>query len=238
MNVQSYLLITLVFKPTAANGLILFNGYSNMDFSDYVSLALINSCIVYKFNLGTGVVEIVSPVTLSLNQWHTITANRTGRVGFLQVNDEPLVTKSSPGVLTGLNVAGDTWLGGTNQFNIISQYAGTSTGLTGCISMLSINGVPIDLITGAERGHNVGECNTTSCSSFPCLNGATCIETGSSFTCRCPFGYKGALCGASTFSCPSNPCNNDGTCIEGLTEGTFSCLCPLGFSGNTCNDSK
>lgn len=193
---------------------------------------------MYRFDLGSGLATISSPITLGINQWHTITAYRTGRVGFLRVNNEELLSNTSHGTLTGLNIAGDLWLGGADQFNVISQHAGVSTGLTGCISSVSVNGVSINLVSSAERGHNVGECNMTSCSGFPCFNGGTCIEIGSSFICECPVGYEGGLCGLQTFSCTSSPCGNGGTCIEGVAEGSYTCVCPLGFGGSNCNESK
>ena len=73
------------------------------------------------------------------------------------------------------------------------------------------------------------------CDSNPCLNGATCVNTGvQSFTCVCRDGYKGAQCQQSANHCAGQPCANGGTCINGLD--AFHCACPPGFSGADCRD--
>ena len=57
------------------------------------------------------------------------------------------------------------------------------------------------------------------CSSNPCLNAGSCVESGSTFQCICSYGYQGNLCGdeenlCSTFGCP-------GECQDGLFN--FTC---------------
>ena len=38
------------------------------------------------------------------------------------------------------------------------------------------------------------------CNSNPCMNGATCVDNVSSFTCNCPAGYSGDTCETGMFS--------------------------------------
>ncbi|XP_037553416.1 delta-like protein D [Nematolebias whitei] len=67
----------------------------------------------------------------------------------------------------------------------------------------------------------------------PCLNGATCTNTGQgSYTCSCPPGYTGANCEIQVNECSGNPCRNGGSCIDG--NNGYKCTCPPGFYGNNC----
>ena len=236
-NVTTSLTITITFKPTQPNGLILFNPFSNSNFADFISLSLVESRVVYRFNLGSGRAELVSQ-QLDLDQWHTLTANRTGRFGYLQVNQGELINGTSPGTFTGLNVGGDMWLGGHTQHLVVSETVGVSTGLSGCVSEVLINGISLNLISGAESGYNIGQCNISDiCSvSSPCLNGATCINTGNSYTCICDTSYTGPVCASTVLYCVSNPCANGGSCLESVAG--FTCLCPFGYAGPTCNQSE
>lgn len=45
--------IEVVFKPAEKNGLILYNGYSSSG-GDFISLALLNGYLEFRFDLGTG----------------------------------------------------------------------------------------------------------------------------------------------------------------------------------------
>ncbi|XP_051993847.1 delta-like protein A [Xyrauchen texanus] len=67
----------------------------------------------------------------------------------------------------------------------------------------------------------------------PCLNGATCSNTGQgSYTCSCRPGFTGASCEIEVNECTGNPCRNGGSCTD--MENTYSCACPPGFYGNNC----
>uniref|UniRef100_A0A665UC67 Delta-like protein n=1 Tax=Echeneis naucrates TaxID=173247 RepID=A0A665UC67_ECHNA len=67
----------------------------------------------------------------------------------------------------------------------------------------------------------------------PCLNGATCTNTGQgSYTCSCLPGYTGASCEVQVNECSGNPCRNGGSCTD--NDNGYKCTCPPGFYGNNC----
>ncbi|KAM6977890.1 delta-like protein D [Aplochiton taeniatus] len=67
----------------------------------------------------------------------------------------------------------------------------------------------------------------------PCLNGATCTNTGQgSYTCACRPGYAGASCELEVNECSGSPCRNGGSCRD--LDNTYQCTCPPGFYGNHC----
>uniref|UniRef100_H3CIF1 DeltaD n=2 Tax=Tetraodon nigroviridis TaxID=99883 RepID=H3CIF1_TETNG len=67
----------------------------------------------------------------------------------------------------------------------------------------------------------------------PCLNGATCTNTGQgSYTCSCLPGFTGASCEIQVNECSGNPCRNGGSCTD--NENGYKCTCPPGFYGNNC----
>ncbi|XP_014061604.1 delta-like protein 4 [Salmo salar] len=70
----------------------------------------------------------------------------------------------------------------------------------------------------------------------PCVNGATCMNTGQgSFTCTCPPGFTGLNCELELQECDSNPCRYGGLCTN-LDVG-YRCSCPQGFEGSNCEHS-
>ncbi|KAL5008933.1 hypothetical protein ScPMuIL_014514 [Solemya velum] len=68
----------------------------------------------------------------------------------------------------------------------------------------------------------------------PCLNGATCMNTGEgSYTCSCPPGFEGTNCEVETDDCQHQPCLNGGKCED--VGSAYQCKCPSGYSGRRCD---
>jgi hypothetical protein len=70
------------------------------------------------------------------------------------------------------------------------------------------------------------------CAPNPCLNGGTCSNNASSYTCSCAPGYSGANCDGVIDNCAGAPCLNGGACTNGVNG--YTCACPPGYTGANC----
>ncbi|XP_072167955.1 uncharacterized protein [Diadema setosum] len=70
------------------------------------------------------------------------------------------------------------------------------------------------------------------CTSQPCQNGATCVDSLRDYTCLCLPGYEGPNCGVDTDECRSDPCQNGGTCND--FEDYYNCTCTPSYTGFNC----
>ncbi|XP_071447350.1 protein jagged-1b-like [Hetaerina americana] len=75
---------------------------------------------------------------------------------------------------------------------------------------------------------------THACKSDPCLNGATCVNTGGGdqYSCICKEGFEGNHCEQNVDDCNPAPCFNGGRCVDGVN--WFLCECARGFTGPDC----
>ncbi|KAG8240118.1 hypothetical protein J437_LFUL019751, partial [Ladona fulva] len=75
---------------------------------------------------------------------------------------------------------------------------------------------------------------THACKSDPCLNGATCVNTGGGdlYSCICKEGFEGPHCEKNVDDCNPAPCFNGGRCVDGVN--WFLCECARGFTGPDC----
>lgn len=104
-----------------------------------------------------------------------------------------------------------------------------------CSSALGIGFLPLCTCPPGYTGNGFGPngCVHLSniCSSHPCVNGQ-CIETVSSYFCKCDSGWSGTNCTENINECLSNPCLNGGTCIDGING--FTCDCTSSWTGYYC----
>ena len=232
--------VTLVFSPVNASGLLFFTSTSETDFSDYFSLALVSGQVEFRYNLGSGEIFIQSEREIELGTWHTVTATLSFGLGELTVDSDQLIAGASQSLFTILNTQNYVWLGGYTSSVNLSPVTGTVGGLRGCVLSLEINGSPLDVIADADSGLDVTQCNISSCSNQPCMNGGSCIEEGPSFVCECPTGVYGPLCNGMADRCGSQPdlCANGATCMNSDDGLGFTCLCPIGRDGERCDEGR
>ena len=75
------------------------------------------------------------------------------------------------------------------------------------------------------------------CDSYPCQNGATCVQGNEAYLCRCAVGFTAPQANCNEVNeCISGPCQNGGECRD-LTDA-FTCGCTAGFSGELCEQTS
>lgn len=72
---------------------------------------------------------------------------------------------------------------------------------------------------------------TDECDKDPCMNGATCVDGAGTFTCVCPFGYKGTYCQErdADDTCSLDACTFGRGCIDNYVINSRYCVCSLGW---------
>jgi hypothetical protein len=78
------------------------------------------------------------------------------------------------------------------------------------------------------------EKDNRACSSFPCLNNATCNNINTTkFECICSPFYVGIYCENKINACENITCSLKGYCIQSQLN-TTSCKCHIGYLGENC----
>uniref|UniRef100_A0AAQ5Z5T4 Protein eyes shut homolog n=1 Tax=Amphiprion ocellaris TaxID=80972 RepID=A0AAQ5Z5T4_AMPOC len=235
-------------SSAAKDNLMLFAGHKRQgnDGDDFLVLGLRRGRVVHKFNLGSGIATIVSDRLNQQINIHTVTFGRYKKTGWLKVDGQRNRTGLSPGPLMGLNVFNQLFVGGYNEYSpeLLPLGSRFRHGFQGCIFDVQFR-TRRDRkfqILGQPAGHpvfgrSVGQCGVSPCVHVQCKNGGTCVDSGSSVYCQCPFGWKGALCSETVSVCdvehsPPPLCAHGSTCIP-LPNG-YTCQCPLGTAGVYC----
>ncbi|XP_067873656.1 basement membrane-specific heparan sulfate proteoglycan core protein isoform X2 [Heterodontus francisci] len=230
-NVHNELTIELDFKPRSLTGLMFYTSGKRMKMNDFISVAMLNGHVEFRYDLGSGLAVLQSAKPVALNKWHKLKAHRHNRDGLLTIDSEKEVRNVSPGKSQGLNLRSPMYLGGVPRSEVLPKAVNVSDGIDGCIAEVSINGKKVDLSYTFTDSLNVDQCYDSSpCDRVPCLHGGRCIVTGEyEYQCICTNEYQGENCETFRDTClQGNPCMNGGTCEKN------QCWCPMGYTGLYC----
>ena len=79
-----------------------------------------------------------SPTAISTNEWHSVRFSRTGRNGFLQVDNQKLVQGMASGAFTQLTLTLDLYIGGHRSYDEIAKAVRVDKSFEGCIQRVGI----------------------------------------------------------------------------------------------------
>ncbi|XP_038866751.1 basement membrane-specific heparan sulfate proteoglycan core protein-like [Salvelinus namaycush] len=160
----------LKVNTSSKEGLILWQGVELGDQGkgkDFISLGLQNGHLVFSYQLGSGESQIQSREPINDGRWHKVTAVRTGKQGYIQIDGAAIQRGQSQGKSIMVNTKGNVYLGGAPDISAMTG-GKFSSGLTGCVRNLSLMNArpgdqparPIELQAAAENGINVGRCSS------------------------------------------------------------------------------
>ncbi|XP_017768750.1 PREDICTED: basement membrane-specific heparan sulfate proteoglycan core protein-like isoform X5 [Nicrophorus vespilloides] len=252
--------ISMKIKPKdLSDGVIAYCGENDEGDGDFISLAIKDRRIEFRFDVGNGPIVIKSEEELTEeNKWVVVTVSRVSSDGKLIVDGYAPVVGTTVGNHRGLNLHTQFFVGGYNKDTVrLNPGVGVTNGFNGCVSEVSISNVHMGLANSVDSA-NVKDCNSsdeedqyftlendiytastynvkqTGCSSNPCRNDGYCYPLSpTTYQCNCIHGYTGNECEIAPNMCEHlNPCQNAGIC-HGDTK-IYKCDCPKGFTGTNC----
>lgn len=176
------------FKTTAENGVIMHSKGP----TDYVKLVLIGGDqiqLLYE-TAGGGPqgVSVETSYKLSNNEWHSVHVERNRKEARIVVDgSQSAEVREKPDRSHALHLPGQLVIGASVDYK---------EGYVGCLRAFMVNGEPLNLRVRAPPGlYGVSLGCVGKCASNPCLNGGTCLEGYSGYTCDCQWTpFKGPIC--------------------------------------------
>ncbi|XP_047735915.1 agrin [Hyalella azteca] len=247
--------IELEFRSFTSSGLLLYTQQQEDGEGDFLSLAVVDGFVEFRFNLGSGTAIIRSHHKISSKRFHRVVAKRYQRDGVLQLDGAEDVSGKAPGHLKSLDLRGSTFLG---------YVKGDSTKRYQRDGVLQLDGAEdvsgkapghlksLDLRGSTFLGYVKGDSSKPS-STFPRIwdNVGTneglvgCIRSlrinGRPIDLIWP-GSSQIIQGSLVSDCVSSPCYslpclNRGSCRPTDTT-SFKCHCREGYRGDVCEERE
>lgn len=111
MKAYHKLSLEVEFKTNTEDGVILYNQQKANGLGDFVSLAIVNGYVEFRYNLGNGAAVITSLEKVELRKFHKVVVKRYHRDGMLKLDDGEEIGGESPGNLKALDLVEDTFIG-------------------------------------------------------------------------------------------------------------------------------
>ncbi|KAJ8360757.1 hypothetical protein SKAU_G00172820 [Synaphobranchus kaupii] len=115
-DLQEKVNMTVVFLANDSNGLIFYNGQKDDGKGDFISLALNDGILEFRYDLGKGPAVIRSREKIKLSTWNTVKLERVSRKGEISVNGGERVRGESPNHNNALNLKESLYVGGGTRF--------------------------------------------------------------------------------------------------------------------------
>lgn len=82
-----------------------------ISYSSFCHIAVKDGIIEFTFDVGTGPAMVRSPIRVDDGERHSLTIERTGRQGLLELDSSVREYGQSPGILHMLNAEGNIYIG-------------------------------------------------------------------------------------------------------------------------------
>ncbi|GFR65060.1 neurexin [Elysia marginata] len=194
--------ISLQFKTTEKDGLMLYNGGSG---NDFFALELSNGFLYYVYNMGEGEQRVRANVIRPLNdnKWHELRLLRVEITQqLLRVDDNtPTIDDLSEAKNTRFDLDGKLYLGGVEKtmYPSLPKMIASRHGFVGCLASLDLNGYLPNVMREAKPiTESVGDgCRgpITKCVNDSCANLGRCVQQWITYSCDCDMtSYSGPMC--------------------------------------------
>uniref|UniRef100_A0A3P8V635 Agrin n=1 Tax=Cynoglossus semilaevis TaxID=244447 RepID=A0A3P8V635_CYNSE len=193
-DLRQKLSMTVVLMANDSNGVIFYNGQKSDGKGDFISLALNNGILEFRYDLGKGPAIIRSREPLQLHVWNTINLERSNRKGEIMVNKKDPVQGEAPNLHVDLNLKESLYVGGAPDYSRIARAAALTDGFKGTIQKIILMGTPILKEENALRSSNVAMFQEHPCAQEPCHNGGHCNPHLDTYECVCLSGFSGGHC--------------------------------------------
>ncbi|XP_028848509.1 agrin isoform X3 [Denticeps clupeoides] len=191
--------MSVVLMAEDPNGMIFYNGQKTDGKGDFISLALNDGILEFRYDLGKGPAVIRSREKIKMKQWTTVNLERANRKGEININGKDPVKGESPNQHTDLNLKESFLVGGAPDFRKLARASALKDGFKGAIQKISLMGTPILKAENALNSRDVSMFSEHPCSKDTCLNGGRCNPLLDSYECVCLHGFTGTHCENTIF---------------------------------------